>query len=197
MSTRWPWTDLPETNSVSLPLPAIRHSHFRRRPSCARAPWHASGRRLAHTARRAAGSGTGAGRVPLGVTGPCPAREEPHGGRYAPRRGAPVFGCSARSAPSRFAPRARLCAGRVRADSYPHTRGGTAVAASGRAARRGLGAPARQRAPAAPAAARPGTAAPTGRARGWHRARWRKSQPAAGQRLPLSRPRRLLGSPLI
>lgn len=174
MSTRWPWTDLPETNSVSLPLPAIRHSHFRRRPSCARAPWHASGRRLAHTARRAAGSGTGVGRVPLGVTGPCPARKEPPGGRYAPRQGAPVFGCSARSAPSRFAPRARLCAGRVRADSYPHARGGTAVAASGRAARRGLGAPARQRAPAAPAAARPGTAAPTARAGGWHRARWRK-----------------------
>ena len=49
----------------------------------------------------------------------------------------PVFGCSARSAPSR----------RVRADSYPHARGGTAVAASSRAARPELGAPARQAKP--------------------------------------------------
>ena len=178
--------------------PAHCRARAQSRPSArspaVRAPWHASGRRAAHTARRAAGSGTSAGRVPLGVTGPCPAREEPPGGRHAPRRDAPVFGCSARSAPSRFAPRAQLCAGRVRADSYPHARGGTAVAASGRAARRELGAPARQRAPAAPAAARPGAAAPTARGRGWHRARWRKSLPAAGQRLPRTRPRRLLGA---
>ena len=105
--------------------PRSRSAHCRARaqsrPSArspaVRAPRHASGRRAAHTARRAAGSGTSAGRVPLGVTGPCPAREEPPGGRHAPRRGAPVFGCSARSAPSRFAPRAQLCAGRVRADS--------------------------------------------------------------------------------
>ena len=113
--------------------------HFRRRPSCARAPWHASGRRLAHTARRAAGSGTGAGRVPLGVTGPCPAREEPPGGRHAPRRGAPVFGCSARSAPSRFAPRTRLCAGRVRADACARGAcGGSARHSRADSARAGL-----------------------------------------------------------
>ena len=133
-------------------------SHLPLWTSCARAPRHASGRRAAHSARRA------------GVR---------------QRRGPSCLASPAL---------AQLCAGRVRADSYPHAGGGTAVTASSHAAQPVLGARARQRAPAASAAARPGTAAPTGRARGWHRAQWRKSLPAAGQRFPRARPRLLLAA---
>ena len=76
--------------------------------------------------------------------------KSPLAGAMPPDRARPFSGARRAPPPPVLRHARDFCAGRVRADSYPHARGGTAVAASGRAARRGLGAPARQRAPAAP-----------------------------------------------